>query len=119
MIPLAIPQDFLQCVLHRREEIMDAKTASALCRSNYRSFDWSPHLRSILHRNYAGTRSVVDSGWYSTMYPSTALAATVKGEAGLEAIGPIIMTADAKMGAFGYHRMLADFYGRRIEVATD
>jgi hypothetical protein len=53
------------------------------------------------------------------MYPATALAATVRGEAGLEAIGPIIMTADAKMCAFGYHRMLADFHGRRIEVATD
>jgi hypothetical protein len=98
---------------------MDARTAPTLCRFKLRFFDWSPHPPCILHRNYAGTRSVVDSGWYSTMYPSTALAATVKGEAGLEAIGPIIMTADAKMGAFGYHRMLADFYGRRIEVATD
>ena len=30
--------------------------------------------------------------------------------AGVETIGPIIMTADAKMCVFGYHRMLADLY---------
>ena len=30
--------------------------------------------------------------------------------AGVETIGPIIMTPDAKMCVFGYHRMLADLY---------
>ena len=30
--------------------------------------------------------------------------------AGVETIGPILMTADAKTCAFGYHRMLADLY---------
>ncbi|MGC2152952.1 MAG: protein kinase, partial [Terriglobales bacterium] len=30
--------------------------------------------------------------------------------AGVETIGPIIMTSDAKMCVFGYHRMLADLY---------
>ncbi len=30
--------------------------------------------------------------------------------AGVETIGPIIMTQDAKMCVFGYHRMLADLY---------
>lgn len=30
--------------------------------------------------------------------------------AGVETIGPIVMTADAKMCVFGYHRMLADLY---------
>jgi DNA-binding beta-propeller fold protein YncE len=30
--------------------------------------------------------------------------------AGVETIGPILMTADAKTCVFGYHRMLADLY---------
>ena len=30
--------------------------------------------------------------------------------AGVENIGPILMTADAKTCVFGYHRMLADLY---------
>jgi hypothetical protein len=30
--------------------------------------------------------------------------------AGVETIGPIIMTPDAQMCVFGYHRMLADLY---------
>ena len=30
--------------------------------------------------------------------------------AGVETIGPILMTPDAKTCIFGYHRMLADLY---------
>src|SRR5579859_5639757 len=44
-----MPQSCSSCRLHRREEIIDARTATALCSSNWRSFDWSPHLVWIVH----------------------------------------------------------------------